>query len=223
MTYPTDICFAGASGLVGHELLLILSVLDEVKSLKVVSRSPLGKIPPHVDNIILNFTTLDAHADLLKADVFVCCLGTTIKKAKSREAFREVDYELVMNFARLAEKCQAKKFLVISAMGADPQSNIFYNRVKGEMERDLRLLKIPQIEIFRPSLILGERKEQRTAEIWAQRMSPYFNRILVGPLQKYRAIKATDIAKAMAIAILNFQPGIHVYESDQIQFIANQK
>lgn len=223
MIYPTDICLAGASGLVGHELLLILSYLEQIKTVKAISRSPLGKIPQHIDNIILNFENLDQHAELLKAPIFICCLGTTIKKAKTQEAFRQVDYEFVMNFARLAEKVGAQKLLVISAMGADAESRIFYNKVKGEVEKELRTLKIPQIEIFRPSLILGSRKEHRAGEKWAQRLSPYLNHVLIGPLRKYRAIQATDIAKAMAIATLNFHPGFYIYQSDQIQHIADQK
>ncbi|MFV8259757.1 oxidoreductase [Bdellovibrio bacteriovorus] len=223
MNYPTDICIAGATGLVGHELLLLLAHLDEVSSIKAVSRSPMGRIPPHVENIILNFDSLDQRKDLLKAGVFICCLGTTIKKAGSQEAFRKVDYEYVVSFAKVAEACGAQKLLVISAMGADAESGIFYNRVKGEMENELRKLKIPQIEIFRPSLILGERKESRTGEDIAQKLSPILNKLMVGPLKKYRAIKANTIARAMAIATLNFHPGFHVYKSDHIQRIADQK
>ncbi len=205
----------------GHELLLILAQLEQFTTVKAISRSPLGKIPLHIDNIILNFDKLDQHSEQLKASIFVCCLGTTIKKAGSQEAFKQVDYDYVLSFARLAEKVGAQKLIVISAMGADPTSRIFYNRTKGEMERDLKNLKIPQIEIFRPSLILGKRKEHRTGEEWGKRLSPYINPLLVGPLKKYRAIEAKTIARAMAIASLNFHPGFHVYESDQIDFIAN--
>ncbi|MEK2644741.1 oxidoreductase [Bdellovibrio sp. BCCA] len=223
MIYPTDVCMVGATGLVGHELLLILAHLEQVTKVKAISRSPMGKIPPHTENIILNFDKLKDHPDALKAQIFICCLGTTIKKAGSQEAFRKVDYKYVLEFAKLAEQVKAQKFIVISAMGADANSSVFYNRVKGEMEKSLRELKIPQIEIFRPSLILGERKEQRSGEGVAQKLSSYINPLLVGPLRKYRAIKATDIAKAMAIAALNFQPGFHIYQSDQIQHIADQK
>jgi uncharacterized protein YbjT (DUF2867 family) len=150
-------------------------------------------------------------------------LGTTIKKAGSQEAFRKVDYDYVVNFAKVAEQVGAQKLLVISALGADSQSSIFYNRVKGEMEDTLRGLKIPQIEIFQPSLILGDRKEVRRGEELMQKISPVLNALLVGPLKKYRAISATDIARAMAIATLNFHPGFHVYQSDHIQRIADQK
>ncbi len=221
MIYPTDICLVGGSGLVGHELLLLLSHLDQVRTVKAVTRSPLGRIPPKADNLILDFNKLEEHLDVLKAQVFICCLGSTIKKAGSKEAFKKVDLDYVLQFAKLAEKAKAQKFLVVSAMGADADSKVFYNQVKGEMEKGLRNLQIPQVEIFRPSLILGERKEKRTGEEWAQRLGPLMTKLLVGPLKKYRPIQATDIAKAMAIAVLNFHPGHFIYESDEIQRIAD--
>lgn len=221
MIYPTDVCLTGASGLVGHELLLLLSHLDQVRTVKAITRSPLGRIPPKAENIILDFDQIEKHADILKAQVFICCLGSTIKKAGSKEAFKKVDLDYVLQFARLAEKAKAQKFLVISAMGANADSSVFYNKIKGEMEKALRDLQIPQIEIFRPSLILGERKEKRTGEEWAQRLSPILNKLMIGSFKKYRAIKAADIAKAMAIAVLNFHPGHFIYESDEIQRIAD--
>lgn len=223
MIYPTDVCMTGVTGLVGHELLLLLAHIDEIKSIKAVSRRPLGRIPPKTDNIILDFENLEKHQEALKASIFICCLGTTIKKAGSQEAFRKVDYDYVVKFAKVAEHVGAQKLLVISALGADSESSIFYNRVKGEMEQTLRNLKIPQIEIFQPSLILGERKEVRRGEEFAQKISPVLNHLLVGPLRKYRAISANDIARAMAIATLNFHPGFHVYKSDHIQRIADQR
>ncbi|MGE5085651.1 MAG: oxidoreductase [Bacillota bacterium] len=221
MQYPTEVTLAGASGLVGHELLLILSELEQISGIKAISRTPLGRLHPKTENFILDFNKIEDHAAALTAPVFICCLGTTIAKAGNEEAFRAVDYEYVMKFARIAEQCHAEKLLVISAMGANPQSKIFYNRIKGEMERELRTLKIPQIEIFRPSLILGERKEHRKGEDIAKFLSPFINPLLLGPLKKYRAIEAIDIAKAMAIATLNFNKGLFIYESDEIQNICD--
>lgn len=222
MNYPTTVTLVGATGLVGGELFLMLSQIGEVKNIKAVTRKPLGKIPQRSENIVMNLDHMETQAEALKAEVFVCCLGTTIKTAGSQEAFRKVDYDYVMSFARVAEKVGAKKFLVVSAMGADASSGIFYNKVKGQMERDLKALKIPQIEIFQPSLILGDRKEHRSGEALAQKLSPWVNPLLVGPLKKYRAIEATTIAKAMTIAILDFHPGAHTYRSDKIQSIVDE-
>lgn len=216
------ITLVGSSGLVGGELLAILPFLQEVDLVKAVSRSPLGRLPPRSENIVMSLDDLEARAEFLKADVFICCLGTTIKKAGSQEAFRKVDYEYVVDFAKVAAQVGAKKLLVVSAMGANAHSRIFYNRVKGEMEEAIKALAIPQVEIFRPSLILGERKEARTGEDLAQKLYPVLKPLLLGPLKKYRAISATDIARAMAIATLNFHPGQHTYESQKIQAIADQ-
>lgn len=221
MNYPTDICLIGASGLVGQELLLLLAQLEQVRSITAITRSPLGRLPPKTENLILDFNQLENHASSFKAQVFICCLGSTLKKAGSKKVFKQIDCNYVIQFARLAEQAHARKFLVISALGANSTSKVFYNQVKGEMEKALRTLKISQVEIFRPSLILGERKEQRSGEAWAQRLSPVANKMLIGSWKKYRAIKATDIAKAMAIAVLNFHPGHFIYESDEIQKIAD--
>lgn len=222
MIYPADICMIGGTGLVGHELLLILAHMPEVRSIKAISRNPLGRIPPKTENIITDLDKLEQHQDLLRAQIFICCLGSTIKKAGSQEAFRKVDFDHVIHFAKIAEQVGAQKFLVISAMGADADSKIFYNRVKGEMEQALRALKIPQIEIFRPSLILGDRKEKRLGEDIAKALTPFLQPLMRGPLRKYRAISATDIAKAMALATVNFHPGFHIYNSPKIQAIADQ-
>jgi len=221
MNYPVEICIAGASGLVGHELLMISAHLDQVSKVKAISRSPLGKIPAKVENLIMDFDSLESKAEALRADIFICCLGSTIKKAGSQEAFRRVDYDYVVQFAKVAEKVGAKKLLVVSAMGASAESKVFYNRVKGEMEEALYDLNIPQIEVFRPSLILGERKEARRGEDIAQKLAPVLNKVMMGPLRKYRAISAKDIAKAMAIATVNFYEGRYIYESDEIQAIAD--
>lgn len=205
----------------GHELLLLLANIDLVKEVKALSRRPLGKIPAKTENYLINFDSLSQQDQSLKADVFICCLGTTIQEAGSQEAFRKVDFDYVLEMAHLAEKVQAQKFLVISAMGAESSSSIFYNRVKGEMEQALYKLNIPQIEIFRPSLILGERKKHRTGEAFAQKIAPALNALMPGPLKKYRAIKATDIAKAMALAAMSFEPGRYMYQSDEIQTMAD--
>lgn len=222
MDYPCTVSLIGGTGLVGHELLLILSHLPMISNMKVVTRKPLGRMPARIENIILDFDKMSAYKEHLKAEIFICCLGSTIKKAGSQEAFEKVDYDYVMQWAKIAEECNAKKFIVISAMGADADSKIFYNRVKGRMEQDLKKLNIPQIEIFRPSLILGERNEKRTGEDIAQKMAPVMNALLWGPLRKYRAIRHSAIAKAMAVAALNYHEGRFTYESDHIQRIADQ-
>lgn len=215
-----DIALIGATGLVGNLLLEKLAQANEVRSIKAITRKPLDKVPFKTDNIVIDFNRMQEFASELKADVFICCLGTTIKVAGSQEAFHRVDYDYVVQFAKIAEQNHASKFQVVSAMGADANSTVFYNRTKGEMEKKLKELKIPQIEIFQPSLILGERKDKRAFEDLAQNLAPKLGFIFKGPLQKYRPIKATDIAAAMAKTSLQSKGGQFTYSSNQIQEIA---
>ncbi|MFS4458471.1 NAD(P)H-binding protein [Bdellovibrio sp. HCB2-146] len=218
-----DITLIGASGLVGNHLLMQLTQQRQVNVVKAVTRKKLDFIPPKTENIVINFDHMEEFTNEMKASVFICCLGTTIKKAGSQEAFRKVDFDYVLHFAKIAEKVRAKKLMVVSAMGADAHSKVFYNRVKGEMEEAIQKLNIPQVEIFRPSLILGERSEARPLEGLAQALTPVLNTVIMhGPLKKYRGIEATDIAKAMVTASLSYEIGHQVHESDVIQAMADR-
>lgn len=217
-----DIALIGATGLVGNLLLEKLSENPQVRTIKAVTRKPLAHVPAKTENLIINFDRMTEFSSELKADIYICCLGTTIKVAGSQEAFKRVDYDYVIQFAKIAEQNHATKFQVISAMGADAKSSVFYNRTKGEMEEKLKTLKIPQIEIFQPSLILGERKEKRTAEDIAQALTPVMNFFMKGPLEKYRPIKATDIATAMMTTSTHTTAGAKTYKSNEIQSIASQ-
>lgn len=218
-----DIALIGATGLVGNLLLEKLAQNPEVRHIKAVTRKPLEHNMPKTENIVIDFNRMPEYASELKADIYICCLGTTIKVAGSQEAFKRVDYDYVIQFARIAEQNHATKFQVISAMGADAKSSVFYNRTKGEMEEKLKSFKIPQIEIFQPSLILGERKEKRAAEDIAQSLAPVMNFILKGPLEKYRPIKASDIATAMMKTSTRTAPGSMTYKSNQIQALADSR
>ena len=185
---PQHILLAGASGLTGEHLLDRLLSEPTVARVLAPSRRALAE-HPHLDN------PLGELLDLLPQlngpiDTAFCCLGTTLKQAGSQEAFRAVDHDLVLAFARRARELGARHLLVISALGADPASAVFYNRVKGEMEQALRAMDWPQLTIVRPSLLLGARQEFRLGE----RLAAPFMRWLPG---KYRGIKACTLAHAL--------------------------
>lgn len=218
-----NVAIIGATGLVGSLLLERLAQSNDVQSIKAITRKPLTKVPYKTENIVIDFNRMQEYAHEITADVFICCLGTTIKAAGTQDAFHRVDYDYVIQFAKIAEQNHAKKFQVVSAMGADASSSVFYNRTKGEMEKKLKELKIPQIEIFQPSLILGERKDKRAFEDIAQNLAPKLNFLFKGPLEKYRPIKATDIAAAMAKTSLQSKAGQFTYSSNQIQNLAAGK
>ena len=215
--HTLDIALIGATGLVGHLLLAKLAQLNDVNSIIAITRKPLEKIPAKTENLVIDFENMSDHVEQMRADIFICCLGTTIKIAGSQEAFRHVDYDYVVQFAQIAEQVHAKKFQVVSSMGADAESRVFYNRTKGEMEEKIKEFRIPQIEIFRPSLILGDRKDKRGFEGLAQTWMPKMNFLLTGSWEKYRPIQATSIANAMAIASTRFEPGHRTYSSNVIQ------
>lgn len=208
---------AGATGLVGKEVIQILTRNDEVDSITSVTRSPVSNAKGKIENLVVSFERL-SQTQLPSADVAFCCLGTTLGKAGSQEAFFKVDHDYVIEFAKACLKSEVKAFVVVSSLGADSKSGIFYNRVKGQVEDDLAKLGFKNLVILRPALLLGERSERRTFERWAQIVSPALNLALIGPLKKYRAVKATDVAKKMVeVATQNFaSSSVRVISNEQI-------
>lgn len=149
-----------------------------------------------------------------KVDDAFCTLGTTIAKAGSKDAFTRVDHDYVIVFAEKALSMGAKGCYVVSSMGANPKSRIFYNRVKGEMEEKLKTLNFPGLAIFRPSLLLGPRTEKRAGE----KFSGYVMKALDFMIpSKYKAIHVDKVAKKMVEVALKDEKGVHILESDQLQ------
>jgi uncharacterized protein YbjT (DUF2867 family) len=214
---------AGATGLVGKELAkLILN--DEIYSdLTLIVRRPTGVVHPKLHEKVVDFEKLEEiDIDLTEADVF-CTLGTTIKKAGSREAFRKVDYDYPLALGRMAKAQGAKQFLIITAIGAKISSPAFYSRVKGEIEEALSALKLPVLQIFRPSLLLGQREEFRRGEHFASVVFKVISPIFTGPLKKYRAIQGREVAKGMLAAAQREISGVCIYESNEIERLSNNE
>lgn len=208
---------AGASGLVGSHLLRMLLQSDRYSQVISVGRRELAIIHPKLDQQIVDFDNLKKSASELAADDVFCCLGTTIKKAGTKEAFYKVDHTYVTQLAEITLRRNASQFLVVSSMGADAKSRMFYNRVKGEMERDVRALGFQSLHIFRPSLLLGERDEHRTGEEIGARLMKPLSRIMFGPLRKYRPIQAETVASAMLKVAAQDLKTDKVYLSDEIE------
>jgi uncharacterized protein YbjT (DUF2867 family) len=211
----------GASGLVGGHCLHFLLQESSYTHIVALVRRPLSITHDKFAQHIVDFSELETLGERLAADDVYCCLGTTIKKAGSQEAFRRVDFDYPIKIAALAQHCGANQFSIVTSMGADPHSRIFYNRVKGEVEEAIRKISFTTINIFRPSLLLGERVEHRTGEKVGAFIMSGLKYVMGGPLKKYRAILAHDVARAMVRATQRNQGGVHIYESDQIQNIAD--
>ncbi len=198
---------AGATGLIGRALLKQLIADSSISKITVLSRRPvamegLGR-PSELAKVEVIVASLDDMAlalEQVKADMVFCTLGTTIKIAKTKEAFRKVDYEYPLSLALFAERTDAALFSVVTAMGASTDSAFFYSRVKGELQEQLVKLSIPHIQVFQPSLLLGERSEARPGEALGAWVSKGLQYAMVGPLRKYRAIKGEAVAFAMRLA-----------------------
>lgn len=209
---------AGATGLVGTELVKRLLEAPEYKKVILIGRRSSGIIHEKLEEKVIRFEEL-AHLHFDSAiDHVYCCLGTTIKKAKTKEAFQKVDLEYPLLLAKLAKNHQASQFLVISSMGANAKSPVFYSKTKGQLEDRLKELGLNGLKIFRPSLLLGERNEFRFAEATTAKLSKAFPFLFIGKMKKYKPVKAATVARAMlAIALLD-QLGTHVYESQHIAY-----
>lgn len=208
---------AGATGLVGSHVLQLLLADATWSHVVTVGRRTVSQRHDKLEQRMLDLGALDAVADLPHADDVFCCLGTTIKQAGSQPAFRRVDHDFVVALARAGLRLGATQFLLVSAIGADPASRVFYSRVKGEAEAAVRQLPYRGVQIFRPSLLLGERAEFRIGERVATLVAPALPLFLPGPFRRYRPIRAATVARAMVRIAREAPRGPNVFEFDAIQ------
>jgi len=214
---------AGATGLIGNELLQILIRGRHYQKISVLSRREIETSSKRVTTILTDYNKLsDDDIPDNVTDVF-CCLGTTMKKAGSKEAFRMVDYSYPLKIAKIARQKGAQQYLLISVMGADAKSAIFYNQVKGKTEQAIAKLGYSAFHVFRPSLLMGDRDEQRTGEKIAQIIMGGISPVMIGFLEKYRPIEGTDVAAAMYRMAKKDLTGRYVFESDKIQVLADNE
>ena len=205
---------AGATGLVGKELVYYLSGSPEYSRIHLLVRHLTGNTHEKIIEHLIDFDQLQDFSLEERIDDVYCTLGTTMKKAGNKDAFRKVDLEYVVTLARRAKELGAHRFLVVSAIGAEPKSMFYYNRIKGKMEKAVRKLGIETTVIVRPSLLLGERKEKRFGE----EVSAVFMKILRPFIpKKYRAVTAEKVAGSMYHMALTAPPGLHILESNDIQ------
>ncbi|WHX98341.1 NAD(P)H-binding protein [Neobacillus sp. DY30] len=206
----------GATGLIGKELVNILSENGQYQKVHLLVRRPIEVKSEVCEVHFVEYDKLHNYSELFQVTDVFCCLGTTIKVAKTKEAFRKVDYEYPVEAARIAKESGVEKFLIVSSMGADSKSIFFYSQVKGDVEESLYKVNLPSLHIFRPSLLLGKREEFRFGEKVAEKVSGMLNKLMIGPLRPYRGIQARKVAAAMAFVAQSSKKGKQIYLSHEI-------
>ena len=198
----------GATGLVGGEILAGLVADEGVSEVRALVRRPLDRRAKtsKLREVVADFDTLGEHPEWFRVDQVMCALGTTIRKAGSRDAFRRVDFDYPMEIARLAHAQGARHVLLVSAAGADARSLIFYSRVKGELEDAVRAVGYTAVTIARPSVLLGAREERRLGELAMKRLAYLFP-------AAWRPVHARQVASALVRAARTEKPGIEILDN----------
>jgi uncharacterized protein YbjT (DUF2867 family) len=210
----------GATGLVGKEL--VFELLESQNYLKIIAvvRKKLTISHSRLEQVLIgDFSELTQINDKLNADVYYCCIGTTIKKAGSQEAFRKVDFDIPLTIAKLAQELSILHLVVISSLGANASASNFYLRTKGEMEKVVMETFKGNLKFVRPSLLMGNRDEFRLGEKIAVWSFKVLNVFMFGPLKKYKGIYAWDVARAM-IKATELPKEKTIVESDELQDLA---
>src|SRR3972149_980304 len=210
----------GATGLIGGHLVNFLLEDQEYHEILVLTRKEFAQQHYKLDKRLVDFERLENALQGVQVHDVFCALGTTIRKAGSQEAFRKVDFEYPLRVASAALKLGAKRFLVVSSLGADASSSNFYLRTKGELEKALGVEGFGGLVIFRPSILLGQRSEFRLGERMALAALRTASPLLIGPTARYRPIEASAVASAMIAGAKQNLRGVHVFESDHIHMLS---
>ena len=209
------VVLVGATGLVGKELLSILQANDGVSEIACLLRRPVNLRVEKARGHVVDFMNLDKSQELFDGAVAViCCIGTTMKVAKTREQFQMVDHYIPKEVARLAKEAGIESYSLVSSLGANPLSGSFYLRVKGSIENELKKNGFHRLMIYRPSLLLGQREKKRSAELV---MALFFRCFFWAIPQKYHPTDSFVLAKLMAENALDFENGVHIFESSVIK------
>ncbi|MFK7000989.1 NAD-dependent epimerase/dehydratase family protein [Flavobacterium oreochromis] len=185
----------GATGLTGSYLLELLLTSENYEKVKIFTRKSTGIKHPKLDEITGDILHLEKYSKDFKADEVFCCIGTTKAQTPNKEEYFAIDYGIPVNAAKLCVQNNISTFSVISAIGANPNSSVFYSRTKGLMEQTILQYKIPNILIYRPSLIYGERRDKRFIENIAKLLINGLRFLLIGKMKKYRSITGQELAK----------------------------
>ena len=199
---------AGGTGLIGGALLRL--GLSEGHEITTVGRRPTGMASSEI------ISSFDHLPRLPPADAAICTLGTTIGQAGSKEAFRAIDEHAVVSFATAAKAAGVQHFLVVTAVGANPEASVFYSRVKGTAEQQLVEMGFKRLDIVRPGLLLGNRTQRRPVEGFLQRIAPATDLLMRGKWRRYRSVQAAHVGQCLLRLATNTEPGVFAHHFDDI-------
>jgi len=212
----------GATGLTGDLLLQLLLKDNRYKKIKLFSRSTSGVVHPKMEEYLGDLIHLETFKNNFMADEVFCCIGTTKSKTPDKERYKKIDFGIPTKAAKLCKENGIETLIIISALGANSKSNIFYNRTKGEMEDAVLQLQVPKTHILQPSLIGGKREEKRIGEWLFKQLMKVANLVMAGPLKKYKSIHPIDIAKAMFWLANNEFKAVRI-PSDEIKSLSGNQ
>lgn len=200
----------GASGLIGNQLVRMLLSDNHFLKVTIFVRKTLPISDEKLHQIVLDFSQLEQYSAEFKGSVLFLCIGTTRKKTPNIEDYRSIDYGITLRAANLAKIAGIEEVHLISAIGANSKSTIFYNKLKGEIEEDLIKIGFISIYIYQPSLLIGNRIDSRPAEFLFQKLMPFFDTFMVGALKKYHSVSNVKLALAMKNYHLKAKKGVHI-------------
>jgi len=209
----------GATGLIGGILLQMLLEDDRYGQVRLFSRSSIGFKHPKMKEYLVDLANPEAYREVYKGDEVFCCIGTTKSKTPNKANYRAIDYGIPVQAAALCKENGIGTFIVVSSLGANPKSKVFYNRTKGQMEVAVLKQQVPNTYILQPSLLAGKREERRIGEWIARQVMRAMNLVMVGPLDRYRSIYPEKVASCM-IWLANNPYKHQRIPSDEIRKIA---
>lgn len=210
----------GATGLVGNKLTLLLLENPDFKLVRIFTRRKTGIIHQKLEEQIIDFRKPGKWEHLVEGDILFSALGTTLKQAGSKENEYEVDFTFNLNFAKAAHKNKVPRYILVSSVGANPKSRVFYSRMKGELEDEIARLSFENLVIFRPSVLAGQRTEKRPMEVLAVKIGRFLTKFI---FRKYKPVNGETVAKAMISSVLNpDKKKVLIVELDEIFSLAGE-
>lgn len=210
---------AGASGLIGSNLVKILLEAPQYTEVLIIVRKELPIQHKKLVQLVINFDELDKHAEAIKGHAIFSCLGTTKAQTPDKDQYRKIDHDYPLQLAQIGKQNGVDQFHIVTALGANKNSSTFYLKLKGELEEELQKLGLKTLHIYQPAMLMGERKRNQWLEKIATGIFKVIDPLLVGGLKKYRSIKGSTVAHAMFKKSLESATGTFIYTSDKIHTI----